>query len=106
MTYEYTLEDAREAFLTMLADGEFIEEPDADDGTDCTRYLINTGWWNFAELCRALGIKDPGYMETWKHTVDRAIVEPKKETYVPLASFTMSAPIKDVRDEPKTGRKQ
>jgi len=77
--WQPNLEDAREAFLNMLADAaEFREEPDyCTDSGDCTRYIINSGVWNFAELCRALGLKDPGCMETWKDVIDRAIAEPK-----------------------------
>jgi len=71
------IEDAREAFLNMLADAfDFHDEPDGDETGDHTRFVIITGWRQMAELAEALDIKGPRYMETWADALDRAIAEP------------------------------
>jgi hypothetical protein len=71
------VDDAREAFLNMLADAfDFHDEPDCDETGDHTRFVIVTGWRQLAELAEALGIKGPGYMQTWADALERAIATP------------------------------
>jgi hypothetical protein len=79
-TPDFTIADAREAFLNMLADAfQFEEEPDGDETGDHTRFIIITGWRQLAELAETLGIEGPRYMETWGHALDRALAQPIAE---------------------------
>lgn len=73
--------EAREAFLNMLADArDFHDEPDGDETGDHTHFIINTHWRQLSELCMALGIKEPGYMETWADAIDKAIAAPAMQS--------------------------
>lgn len=74
---EDPLRAPREAFLNMLADArDFHWEPDGDETGDHTTACLVTDWRQFAEVAEALGIKGPGYDETWSDAIDRAIAEP------------------------------
>lgn len=66
-------EDAREAFLGLIADAEkFVEHPDGDETGDVTTFEIVTGWRQLAELAKALGI-EPAYGESIGQTIERAV---------------------------------
>ena len=70
------LDSAREAFLNMLADArDFYWEPDGDETGDHTTAVIVTHWRQFSELAEALGIKAPGYMQSWEDTIDAALAK-------------------------------
>lgn len=77
------IENAREAFLSMIADAgdDFQEQPDGDVNDagrmiDCTTYKLITGHRQFEELCEALGIKRARYDEPLMEAIDRLIQVP------------------------------
>lgn len=71
------LREAREAFLNFLADArDYHWEPDGDETGDHTTVHISSHWRQFEELALALGIKEPGYMETWPDAIDAALKAP------------------------------
>lgn len=78
------LETARECFLSMLADGEWEEQPDGDVNDagrmiDCTTFKFVVGHRQLAEFCEAIGIKVDRFEETVKDALDRAIATPPIE---------------------------
>jgi hypothetical protein len=78
------VEAAREAFLNMIADArDWHDEPDGDETGDHTTFHLITHWSQMADLCIALGIKRPGYMETWADAIDRAVASPAIATIAP-----------------------
>lgn len=76
MSETEALERAREAFLSMIADGSSEEEPDGDETGDCTRFIITTGHSQLDDLMDALGIPPARYMERTAQRLDRALDAP------------------------------
>ena len=76
MSETEALERAREAFLSMMADGSSEEEPDGDETGDCTRFIITTGHSQLDDLMDALGIPPARYMERTVQRLDRALDAP------------------------------
>ena len=67
-------DEAREAFLDMIADArDYRVEPDGDETGDHTHFIVISHWQQFSRLAEAAGIKPPGYMQTWADAIDAAL---------------------------------